>query len=181
MKFSILTITAFLFISIFAGGKLHAQQIPTGKCYDVLPDSAEGKLLRGIITVDDIIKDTSFSKWYEANGKYFKPKAEVVDVLKQKAGQYQLVLFVGTWCHDTQQLLPAYLKSFEAAGVPDSALTLIAADRQKTTIANLHKVFNVPNVPTIIVMKNGKEVGRVEEFGKTAIVDAELAEILKQL
>jgi hypothetical protein len=38
--------------------------------------------------------------------------------------------------------------------------------------------MGVYNVPTMIVMKNGKEIGRVVEYGKYGIYDRELGEIL---
>ena len=34
------------------------------------------------------------------------------------------------------------------------------------------------NVPTIIVMKDGKEIGRVVEYGKNGMFDKELGEII---
>jgi hypothetical protein len=34
------------------------------------------------------------------------------------------------------------------------------------------------NVPTIIVLKDGKEIGRVVEYGKTGMFDKELGEII---
>ena len=40
--------------------------------------------------------------------------------------------------------------------------------------------FNVVNVPTIIVMKDGKELGRVVEYGNTGKWDKELADILNK-
>jgi hypothetical protein len=40
-------------------------------------------------------------------------------------------------------------------------------------------LFNIKNVPTIIALKEGKEVGRVVEYGKTGKWDAEVAEIVK--
>jgi len=33
-------------------------------------------------------------------------------------------------------------------------------------------------VPTIIVLKDGKEIGRVVEYGKTGMFDKELGEII---
>jgi thioredoxin-like negative regulator of GroEL len=42
----------------------------------------------------------------------------------------------------------------------------------------LSEAFGITNVPTIIVMKNGKEVGRVVEYGHTGLFDKDLAEIL---
>ena len=37
--------------------------------------------------------------------------------------------------------------------------------------------MNIINVPTVMVMKEGKEVGRVVEYGHYGMVEKELAEI----
>jgi thiol-disulfide isomerase/thioredoxin len=165
-----------LFIALLCSFQSNGQL----KLYDVLPDSAEKKLLRGIITLQDIKGDTSFT-WYAEALKYYRPNAALVAAFKEKAGQFTLLLFTGTWCHDSQQITPKYFKCLEAAGIADSVCTIVATDRNKKTIAHLHDVFNVINVPTIIVLKNGKEVGRIEEYGKTGLPDQELASIIQGL
>jgi hypothetical protein len=38
--------------------------------------------------------------------------------------------------------------------------------------------MNIINVPTIIVMKKGRELGRVIEYGKTGKWEKELADII---
>ncbi|HSC54829.1 MAG TPA: thioredoxin family protein [Phnomibacter sp.] len=154
----------------------HAQQ----KLFEVLPDSAEKKLLMGIVALQDIKGDTCFA-WYPAALKYYKPNAALVKAFKEKAGQFSLLIFTGTWCHDSQQITPKYFACLEAAGIPETAYTIVATDRHKTTIAHLHSVFQVVNVPTIIVLKNGKEVGRIEEYGKTGLPDQELAGLMQSL
>jgi hypothetical protein len=58
---------------------------------------------------------------------------------------------------------------------------LIGVDRPKTTLYDLHKAFNVTKAPTFIVMKDGKEVGRVEEYGKLGQIDKELGEIVASI
>ena len=58
-------------------------------------------------------------------------------------------------------------------------ITVIGVDRNKKTIEHLSETFNIENVPTIIVMKNGKEIGRVVEYGKHGMFDRELGEIVE--
>jgi hypothetical protein len=40
------------------------------------------------------------------------------------------------------------------------------------------RAMHVRNTPTIIVLKNGKELGRLVEYGKTGRWDRELAAII---
>lgn len=147
------------------------------KTYEELKDGDGGKMLRGIVTKDQITQDTAFH-WYNDNLKTYKPDATTVAALKAKAATVNLVIFGGTWCHDTQNILPKYFSVLQAAGFPEDKLTLIAVDRSKTTVGNLQKPFNITNVPTLIIMKDGKEQGRIVEYGKTGLADKELGEML---
>lgn len=145
--------------------------------YQTLPDSSEKKTLYGLLTKQQLTKDTAFD-WYTANLKYFKVDSATVQNIRSKKDKISLVLFCGTWCHDSQQLVPKYLSTLEAAGFPDEKLTIFGVDRNKETIGGLNRTFNVTLVPTLIVMQDGKEIDRITEYGKTALVDKELGEIV---
>lgn len=90
------------------------------------------------------------------------------------------VVFGGTWCEDTQNVLPKFFKLQEKSGVPDNHVSFFAMDRSKKTIGHVGDAFNITNVPTIIIMKNGKEIGRVVEYGTSGKFDKDLAEILNK-
>ncbi len=85
-----------------------------------------------------------------------------------------------SWCDDTRVILPKFFVIQEKAGIPDDRISFFAVNRQKQTTGNVASAFNIINVPTIIVMKNGKEIGRVVEYGTTGKWDNELANILNQ-
>jgi thiol-disulfide isomerase/thioredoxin len=157
---------------------VHAQSPLT--LFEVVSDAEEKKFLKGFITKDQITNDPDFA-WYQQNLKYAKANAQYAAIIKEKAYDFQVILFLGTWCHDSQQILPKYFSLLEASEFPDHHMTLIACDRQKTTLANLQRPFKVANVPTLIVMKDGKEVGRIVEFGESGMVDKDLADLVKKL
>ena len=148
--------------------------------YQVIGDSnhPETKILKGIITKDLIKNDTAF-KWYATNQKsYATPDSAIVAVLK-KDSAVKYIVFGGTWCDDTRVILPKFFLLQEKAGIADSRITFFGVDRKKETVGNITSAMNITNVPTIIVMKNGKEIGRVVEYGKTGKWDKELADIIK--
>lgn len=175
---SLAAATALFFIAC-SGSKKASVSTPA-PTYEVLKDNDGSKMLRGIVTPTQITQDTAFH-WYGDNLKFYKPNAVTVEQLKEKKDSIRLVLFGGTWCHDTQNILPKYFSVMQAAGFPDDRLTVVIVDRNKKTIGDLQKPFNVTNVPTLIIMKNGKEEGRIVEYGKTGLADKELGEMLKAL
>lgn len=145
--------------------------------YEISKEADGTKILKGILTKDLIAKDSSF-KWFGENQKGFTPNTEAVAALKNKGSQLQFIVFAGTWCDDTKTLLPKYFSWLAAAGFPEDRVTLIGVDRSKKTISHLAEALGVINVPTFIVLKDGKEIGRVVEFGKYGAPDKELGEMI---
>ena len=149
--------------------------------YEVTPDPShpEAKILKGIIN-KNLIKNDSTYTWYATNQLgYRNPDTAIIGALhRDKNVNY--IVFGGTWCGDTQVILPKFFMLQEKAGIADNRITIFGVDRQKQTIGNITSAMNITNVPTIIVMKNGKEVGRVVEYGKTGKWDKELADIVGQ-
>lgn len=167
------TTAVFLFITITANAQLRS--------YEVSNDAENGsKVLKGLITRSDIQSDTAF-KWFNDNMKFGQANAAAVETFKKHTNDFQLVVFAGTWCEDTQNLLPVFYRLIDKSGYAESNITLIGVDRPKTTLYNLHNAFHATKTPTFIVMKDGKEIGRVEEYGKYGQVDKELGEIVASI
>jgi thiol-disulfide isomerase/thioredoxin len=148
--------------------------------YQTSYDTQGRKVLRGLISRSDIQDDTSFS-WFNKNYKLGRPDAGAVAAFKQHANNFHMLIFAGTWCPDTQNLLPQFYQLTDAAGYADSSITLIGVDNAKTTFDNLNKTFHLVDVPTFIVMKDGKEVGRVVEYGESGEAMKELGKIVAGL
>ncbi len=147
--------------------------------YTSIVDAKNVTILNGIITKYAIINNDAFKNWYAASEKIYTPNADVVAALQAAKGKVNLVIFGGTWCEDTQFILPKFFKLQEQAGFADNAISFFGVDRSKKTLGNINEAFHITNVPTIIVMKDGKEVGRVVEYGKTGKWDTELAALLQ--
>jgi len=144
--------------------------------YEVSGDGAN-KILKGLISRDMLENDTAFH-WFHANQAGYTPDAETVSILKARGTQVRFMVFGGTWCEDTQALLPKFLMLLDAAGYSNDQLTIVFVDRQKKSIDHLPEDMHLTNTPTFIVLKGGKEVGRVVEYGKTGRWDREIGEIV---
>jgi thiol-disulfide isomerase/thioredoxin len=164
-------ILAFSFFLFIAVQNIYAQPA------EITTDSQGEKIIKGFFEKSLLISDPAFS-WYAANQKNFVPNADAVKAFSDNKESIHILAFGGTWCDDTKSLLPKFYAMTDAAGFPDDKITLIGVDRSKKTLHKLAEAFQVINVPTFIVLKNGKEIGRVVEYGRYGAVDKELGEIV---
>jgi thiol-disulfide isomerase/thioredoxin len=150
--------------------------------YEISKDEKhpEQQIIRGIVNKYLVQNDTAYSKWYNNSQNSYNPDTATLNAFERAKGKIQFVVFGGTWCEDTQFILPKFFKLQEKAGVPDNTITFFTVNRAKRSLGSIAEAFNVTLVPTIIVMKEGKEIGRVVEYGKTGKWDKELAAILNQ-
>jgi thiol-disulfide isomerase/thioredoxin len=148
--------------------------------YTSTVDDRKVTILNGILTKYALINNDAFKSWYTSNEQSYTAPAPVIASMEAAKDNVQYIIFGGTWCGDTQFILPKFFKLQAQAGVADKNISFFGVDRQKKTLGNLQAAFGITNVPTIIVMKNGVEQGRVVEYGKTGKWDEELAAILKK-
>ncbi len=146
----------------------------------VVVQDTETKVLKGILSRSLIENDTSFA-WFKENMQYGRVDETAAAIFRQKSGQFSILVFGGTWCHDTENLLPKFYRLVDRSGIPANLVTLIGVDRQKKTLHNLQIKWNVTHTPTFIIVKNGKEFGRVVEYGTTGDIEKELGEIVARL
>lgn len=146
--------------------------------YETSNDPQNGlKTLKGILSIDVLKNDSAFA-WMRNDISWYKPNAAAVSVMKEVKDTVQLMVFIGTWCEDSHIVFPQLLKLLNEAGFNYNRLTVIGVDRKKTTLGSLCEALGVNKAPTIVVMKGGKEIGRVEEFGSSGMYDKDLGEVL---
>ncbi|MBS1624145.1 MAG: thioredoxin family protein [Bacteroidetes bacterium] len=141
----------------------------------VTKDKDGSKMLIGT-TQRTALHDPAFA-WFDRGYTAYKPTAAPLSVIKGQAASLHIEIFGGTWCDDTQQLLPRFYKVADAAGITDAHITLHLVGRDKTTKDGSAARFKITNVPTFIVLKGDKEIGRITETTRHSI-EADLAEIL---
>ncbi len=168
----------FLFIAILLTS-CGASHKAASTSYIIVPD-ANTKVLKGVISRSLIENDTSFA-WFKENMKWGQADPAAIDAFKKNAGKFKMVVFGGTWCHDTQNLLPVFYRLVDKSGYDEKNITLIAVDRSKQTLNDLHTTYHITNVPTFIVFQDGKEIGRIVEYGKYSMIDKELGEIVNSI
>jgi thiol-disulfide isomerase/thioredoxin len=92
----------------------------------------------------------------------------------------EIKVFFGDWCTDSKKHVPALIKTMEFADNKNIQVEYIDVSRDKTEPSVLVKQWNIEKVPTIIVLSDGKEAGRIVETPKKT-VDQDLDEIFTRL
>ena len=152
--FSILLITLILISS--KAQNLNAEFTPEGK----------QPYLIGKIDKSGFEGET-YNTWFATNYKNYNPDMQVIKGLKQNLKDYDIKLFMGTWCGDSKREVPKFFKVLEAANYPMGKLMAVAVSREKDMYKESpqHEEagLNIVRVPTFIFFKDGKEVNRIIE------------------
>lgn len=102
--------------------------------------------------------------WFAAMYDSYKPEEVALEEIKNNINDYDIKIFMGTWCSDSQREVPKFIKLLELSDYDMDRLEINGVTRNKTLPDDYQKSYNVTYVPTIIFLKDGKEVNRFVEY-----------------
>lgn len=140
----------------------------------------DGKMLLGTQTLSQFQKEP-YNIWYnDEYDNYVLDETSIKELKKEKIGSYKITVFLGTWCGDSHRDFPRFIKILEELKYPFQKLTIIAVNRKKEAPSGEEGKYNIQKVPTFIISKYGKEIGRIIEAPKSGWLEKDLLEILKK-
>lgn len=139
-----------------------------------------GKMLLGTQALSQFQKEP-YKTWYDENYKIYPvDKTALEGLKKEKLNSYNMTVFLGTWCGDSKRNFPRLMKILDATKFPHTKLTIIALNRKKQSPNGEEVKYNITHVPTIILEKYGKEIGRITEEPETGFIEKDLLNIIKK-
>lgn len=111
----------------------------------------------------EMLQGENYNTWYSFFKEDYKTNSEIVTELKDKINDYDVKVFIGTWCSDSQDKGPAFFKVLEEAGYDMSKVQMFSLDRDKKGLNGEEAEYGVSHVPTFLFMKDGEEAGRIVE------------------
>lgn len=133
-------------------------------------------VFNGSFNFDALNNESTFS-WFQSGTNTYQPSPEIITKLKEALLPYDITLVLGTWCEDSQNLVPKFYKTLLAVSYPADSVQIIGVDRAKKTVSGIHEYYNVDKVPTIVVSYNEKEIGRIVEV-VTISIEEDLLKII---
>ena len=91
----------------------------------------------------------------------------------------EILVFIGTWCPDCQEQVPGFARILDTIRFPVERLRVFNLDRSKTFPGGeaLIAAHAIRRLPTFVVLRKGKEIGRITEAPRQSLL-ADLAAIL---
>lgn len=108
----------------------------------------------------------------------YKPAETAVAAMKSFSTDAELTLVFGTWCSDSKNYMPKLLKALKAAGNGRLKVKMIGVDQDFHEPVSVIQSLAIINVPTVIISREGRELGRVIETPATGAIEEDVAAIL---
>ena len=150
------------------------------KQYNVETESVSeyvDKILNGPITKQGL-KKMPYKIWFNTNYKtYIVDTQTLKNIKKKRLKDLKILAFMGTWCHDSNREIPRLLRVVEELGIADQ-LELYGVDVNKKSQLEREKAYGLEKTPTIIFLRDGKEIARILEEPEVSF-EHHMVEILK--
>jgi hypothetical protein len=99
----------------------------------------------------------------------------MLNYIKSNREKFNVVALIGTWDEQSRLLFPQLYKVMVLAGSPETQMLIFGADQKLDTGAPVE--YKLKKVPTFIILKEGKELGRITGNVDESI-EADIAKIL---
>ena len=147
--------------------------------YSIVTEPSGQRVLMGEFPLNVLRTDTSFAGWYQKEFSAYEPARRETELLAEADKNCSVVVCMGTWCSDSQREVPRFMKVVESAGIPAANIRFFGVDHQKRSPENSARKYNVTLVPTIIVFREGAEIGRITEMPEVSM-ENDLERILRK-
>ena len=118
----------------------------------------------GVTTRVDLQNDKYFGHVFQEEYANYSFDTEILKELKTYIYAYQITIVMGTWCGDSQEQVPRFMKVLDKIDYNTKNITFIGVDHQKQANGTEVEKLKIERVPTFIVYNSdGQEVGRIIE------------------
>ena len=115
--------------------------------------------------------------WQSLMDRY-QPDPEALATFKDIGVPTEIAVYLGTWCGDSKNYVPKLLKTLAQADNPNLKLSLHTIASGFSEPWQVIRDRRITNVPTVILSREGSEIGRFVERAQSETIEQDLSEIL---
>lgn len=128
----------------------------------VIDERTQKEVIKGYCDAEGL-KTTVWVEIYEGMFNAYQPDMEVIMKLIPVLKDVEIVVTLGTWCGDSKEHVPAFIKILSLMAFDFSGLTMIGLDRNFDSGDSGIRPYDTEKVPTFIFYSGGREIGRIIE------------------
>jgi len=141
----------------------------------------ERPILLGKVTRADL-NTAPYSEWFDGQYTRYQPDAASIERLRPLLAGASIEAYFGTWCGDSRRQVPRLVRLLDLAGSDEQRLSLTAlSDRPmefKQAPGHPEAKRYIHRTPTLVILREGREIGRVVETPAVSL-EADLLAILE--
>ena len=136
-----------------------------------ITDAKRGKNVLGGFCDEKGLEKGECGVYFKSQYETYSPKEKTIEKLKAKLNNYDIKIVFATWCSDSKLQVPRFYKVLDLVDFNKSQLETIGVDSNKNALVVNIAGLNIKLVPTFIVYKHGKEIGRIVEIPIKSLED----------
>ena len=115
----------------------------------------------------------AISQEWKDNYMNYQVEDSLLKTLKAKiGGDLKIDVYLGTWCSDSLNNVPKFIKIIEALGADNLPVNYYNVNRKPGKDVKYYvEDLKVERVPTFIFYRDGKEIGRIVENPKNSLIE----------
>ena len=111
----------------------------------------------------------NFGRYMKSEYKNYELDIKKINKIRKKIDGVKITIVLGTWCKDSKEQVPRFLKILDKLKFKDKDLTIIGVNSKKHAFVMSIDEYNIERVPTFIFYRKGKEMGRIIETPKKSL------------
>ena len=109
-----------------------------------------------------------YNEWFSPTYLSYRVDSTTLSALDSRLEGIEILMFMGTWCEDSQVETPQFYRILDHLDYNLSAMTVVALERleSRELVSPQHEEadYGISHVPTFIFIREGKEIGRITEY-----------------
>ncbi|GAB4363263.1 MAG: thioredoxin family protein [Calditrichia bacterium] len=166
----------FFFLVVIALGLVYPGSAQEGQQTFTVKKSDSKTILIGQLTPRDIWDH--LPEWY-ADFMIYQPDSHIVAQLADIQEDFRILCVLGTWCSDSRDGVPPFLKSIAEANNPHLQVELYGVGRENRDSLSIYLTYKIERVPTFVILYENQEIGRMVETPEETFA-ADLLKLITQ-
>ncbi len=162
----------YIIINFFMIFTLQAQKLNK----IIIDTKTQKEILVGKCNLDGL-KTGEFGSVFNTEYKNYNPDHALITLLQTKIKDIKIEIILGTWCGDSKDQVPRFIKILDILKYKTEKIDILCLDHFCKADGFDKEKRNIQRVPTFIIYRKNKEIGRIIET-PTRTLEKDLLDIL---